>query len=450
MVALAAAAFAGCATTEPPAPPASSAPPPPTADFPDGLRCMDNLLLEYGTRELPLAVEDLDEAGPRAGGSSRNALIGALSEMSRRSRLVRLVDGPGGGAPHLLRGSFAMAGSGALSADFRLLAARDRTVVPGIGSHNETQPVGGGRSVLRKFGRDTVLPADAAGARRALIELGAIETIGRLAKVPYWSCLGGSDADPDVAAEIKDWYDAMAARPREIIEYLQQQLKLRGVYDGPVDGAVNEPFKDAVATYREALGLSREPKLSKDFFQAYLAADHRALLAKVKPAPAPAPAAPPAPPPAATAPAVATAVPTGPLALRVAAAGATRGFERGQSVELVVRPSRDSHVYCYHQDENRQIARFFPNRFHRASRVDAEGVKLPGAMRFEIRMNTRGVPEAVSCLATDRDVLAELPAPLNAPDFAPLPLTSLDQVRDAFKRVGAGTLAQDSLQLRPR
>src|SRR6185295_3924196 len=120
-------------------------------------------------------------------------------------------------------------------------------------------------------------------ALRGLVELSSIELVGRLAKVPYWTCLGTTDDDPAVAAEIRDWYDAMAARPAEIIEYFQAQMRLRRLYDGPIDGVVNPLIKDAVARYREALGLSREPKLSQEFFKAYLKANHHETEAKVRP-----------------------------------------------------------------------------------------------------------------------------------------------------------------------
>ena len=77
-------------------------------------------------------------------------------------------------------------------------------------------------------------------------------------------------------------------------------------------------------------------------------------------------------------------------------------------------------------------------------------MQLPGTMRFEIRMNGKGVKETVSCFATERDVLAELPASLNAPDFAPLPVASLEQVRGAFSQAAGGALAHESFQIRPR
>jgi len=431
------AALAGCAAPElnrPATDNAAAASAGAIADFSAGLRCMDNLLLEYGARELPLAVED---------GGMKDMLISAVSDMSRRSRIIRLV-ADSKSPSHALRAEYAVRSSisqddKALAVDLKLLATQDMTVVPGVASRNQVTR-SKGEAQIRKFGRGFSVSSDQ--ARRALVELGAIELIGRLAKVPYWSCLGGTDEDPEVSAEIRDWYDTMVARPKEIIEYFQQQMRLRGVYDGPVDGGANPQFKEAVARYREVLGQSREPKLTKDFFKAYLAANHRELLAKVTPVAAPVSQAPSTPAPAGR---------PAPLALRVAATNEARQFERGETIQLMVRPSRDAHVYCFLQDENRQITRFFPNRFQRASRVDAgAGVQLPGAMRFEIRMNSKGVKETVSCFATERDVLAELPAGLGARDFAPLPVASLEQVRSAFSQVAGGVLAHESFQFRAR
>ena len=82
--------------------------------------------------------------------------------------------------------------------------------------------------------------------------------------------------------------------------------------------------------------------------------------------------------------------------------------------------------------------------------ASAAGLQLPGAMRFEIVMNPRGVAETVACFATESDVLAQLPAGMNGSDFAPLPVASLDQVRSAFAKATGGALAQESFQIQPR
>ena len=57
--------------------------------------------------------------------------------------------------------------------------------------------------------------------------------------MPYWSCVGASNDDEAVVGEMRDWYEGMAANPNEIIAYFQLQMRIRRVYDGPVDGVVN-------------------------------------------------------------------------------------------------------------------------------------------------------------------------------------------------------------------
>ena len=516
MLPLAIASLAGCATLDPnqavmdkakevkvgP----KAAPSRSITNFSAGLRCMDNLLLDYGTRDLTVIVEDLADQTKKVNAGTKDMLISAVSDMTRRSRAIRLVAyGQDSGntlgflfqalkrehfavvPQYALRGSISQfdetlvrrnvdagvsvtpyvnlgyagtASASVLGVDLTMLTTQDLTVVPGIASRNQVilfkQGKGfDGDAEIRKFGINFSLSTGTnegqAQALRTLVEMASIELFGRLAKVPYWTCLGATDEDPDVQAEIRDWYDAMVARPTEIIEYFQLQLRMRRVYDGPVDGVVNPQIKEAVARYREALGLSREPKLSQDFLRAYLKADHRQLEGKVQPVPpAPVAEAPAAPVPAAAAKPAAAAAP-GPLALRVATANDVRRFARGEAVQLTVRPNRDAHVYCFLQDENQRISRFFPNRFQKDSRVGAaQGVSLPGQMRFEIRMNPRGVQETVSCFATERDVLPDLPAGVAGGDFDPLPVGSLEQVRTLFVNATGGVLAQEYFHVQPK
>jgi hypothetical protein len=498
----AALALAGCVATAPTASesqPRSAATAAPASAFSAALRCMDAILLDHGVRDLSVSVEPLADPAQRQGAGTRELLMLALSDMTQRSRAIRVVsaDAPKGtgqrdihavapqyvlrgsirqieGAP-LLRTAGADANAGAtsvLGVDLALLNSQDMSLVPGTTSLNVLTARRSSSALqveLRKFNatfNPTWSGADApASAMRSVVELASIELVGRLAKVPYWTCLGATDADEAVQAEIRDWYDTMAARPEEIIRYFQFQLRQRRAYDGAIDGTVNPAFKDAVARYREAMGQAREAKLSLEFFQAYLGADHRQVTAKLAP-PAPAYAAAPAQVPSAPAlvPAQATSAPVqgapiqatalparAPLNLRIGSINDARRFARGEAVQLTIRPNRDAHVYCFLQDEKRQVTRFFPNRWQRDSRVLPDtGLQLPGAMRFEIVMNPRGVQELVTCFATETDVLPSLPPNLNAADFHPLPVASIDQLRTAFARAAGGALAQDSFEIRAK
>lgn len=461
----------------------------PIANFSPALRCMDTLLLDYGARDITVAVEDVVDKTNGAGAGAKETLISAVSDMTQRSRAIRLVASGKAVPQYAVRGSLSLLdnqtvqrngaslAASVLGIDLNLLTTQDMSVVPGIATRNSVVLFRQGKAYdgnaeISKFGVTFGLSSTnvqgGAQAARALVELASVELFGRLARVPYWTCLGMTEAHPGVTAEIQDWYDAMAAQPSEFVRYFQAQLRARRVYEGPVDGAtnpVNAQLKEAVARYREALGLSREPKLSLDFFKAYLAADHHQVEARLAqttpapaqanpvPAPAPAPAAPIAPkaPAADTVMVVSAPAPKSPLALRVGTVNDARRFGRGESVQLLVRPSRDAHVYCFLQDENKKIIRFFPNRFQRDSRVPtAEGLQLPGDMRFEITMNPRGMQETITCFATERDVLAQLPAGVNAGDFDPLPVNSLEQVRTAFVKVANGALAQETFQIQAK
>lgn len=480
--------FAGCAAMETGQSPAgrsaeaSPAPARAISDFSGALRCMDTLLLDYGTRDLAVIVEDVADPTQRVKAGTKDILISVVSDMTQKSRAIRLVASGkdwGNTVSHLgklkpdqfsvvpqfaLRGTIGQtenAGAAAvLTLDLALLSTQDLSIVPGTATRNAMVLTRNAKGVdangeIRKFGSANNISfgsGDGHGqAVRTLAELASIELFGKLAKVPYWTCLGATDANAAVTAEIQDWYDALAAQPAEIIKYFQHQLRQRRVYDGPIDGTVSPALKEAVAAYREALGLTREPKLSLDFFQAYLRADHYRVEAQARKAALAAVVAVAAATPAAAAPAVAAPERAAPLSVRISAVNNVRQFAAGEAIHLSVQPSRDAHVYCFLQDENRKIVRFFPNRFQRDSRVPSgEALVLPGSMRFEISMNKRGAQETVSCFATERDVLAQLPAGVNGGDFDPLPVANLDQVRVAFVKASGGALAQESFQIRPR
>ena len=501
--ALLAATLAACAlqAPRPPGPPALAgyaggrAPIARTGgDLASARRCIDDLLVDQGSRGMTLIVEDLNDPATTAATGTREMLVAVLADLTQRSRAIRLLASdqdwrrtaalrqPQVGETataqpqYALRGTLraldasgaprtdvaaAQSGAAEIALDLMLLSTHDMAVVAGTASHNvvSVRPAegrGDGWAEMYKLGTQFIWPLPAGGGRtaatRAVLEMAAIELVGRLAKVPYWTCFGAAADEAPVAAEIQDWYDAMAARPAEIIRFFQQQLTTRRAYDGPVDGQINPAFKDAVARYREALGLSREPKLSLDLFKAYLAADHVQVRTRLAtPATVPAPS---SPATAATpvSPAASAARPsTEPLSLRIAGADDAHRYASGEAIRLKIEPNRDAHVYCFHQDENRKVVRFFPNRFQPDSRVAAAtGLQLPGTMRFEMVMNGRGVPEGVACFATPADVLSQLPAAMSGDDFSRLPVATLDQLRSAFARAAGGNVAQASLQLRPR
>ena len=479
--------------------------------FAPALRCMDNLLFDYGVRDVSMLVEELQDQTKKVNVGTRDMLISAVSDMTRRSRAVRLVafgkdatnaisflasaqrqsayevipqfdikgsvsqldenvirnqkDFGIGFQPFINMGISRDAASSILGLDLSVLATDDLSIVPGVTSRNSVVILKEGKGLdgdaaYHKFGVNFSMNLNKsegqAQALRGLVELAVIELLGKLTKTPYWSCLGAdASANAEIQHEISDWYFGMASSRIELIAYFQNQLRRRGFYEGPVDGQFNPAVDEAIASYRAALGLSREAVLDEAFFKAYLGADHSKIARPASPAVftpvAQVPAASPAVTAAAAAAPVRPAAEPGPLKLALGTPNNQTSFARGEPFSLQVQTSRDAYVYCYLQDENAKITRFYPNRFARDPLVPAaRPLALPGKMRFQLVMKTPGAKESIACFATPRDVLGQLPESVVGVDFEPLPVASMQQVRQAFAAVSGTQLAQESFHVQAK
>ena len=478
--------------------------------FSSALRCMDNLMIDYGVRDVSMLVEDLEDQTRRINAGARDMLISAVSDMTRRSRAIRLV-AFGRDATNVIsflasaqrqsvyeavpqydiKGSISQldehvirnqddlgiafqpfiqlgisrdAASTILGLDLSVLTTRDMSILPGVTSRNSVVILKQGKGVdgdaaYNKFGISFSMSLSKsegqAQALRGLIELAVIELVGKLTKTPYWGCLGAvPDSNEEIRNELSDWYYSMAANPPEIITYFQTQLRRRGFYDGPTDGRLNPAINEAIGNYRAALGLSKEAVIDEAFFTAFLNANHTKIARPAEPARAV--AAPASSTPNQAGAAVAANSATGPaggeaLKLWLASANDKKSFGRGEPINLLLRPTRDAHVYCYLQDEDAKVRRIYPNRFSKDTLVSAlQALALPGQMRFQLLMNGKGVNETIACFATTHDVTAQLPSSVIGMDFEPLPVASLEQIRSAFVNATAGAVAQETFRVQPK
>jgi Domain of unknown function (DUF4384) len=482
--------------------------------FSNALRCMDNLMIDYGIRDVSMLVEDILDQTKKVNAGTRDMLITAVSDMTRRSRAARVVafgrdatnvitflasaqrqsaydvipqfdikgsvtqydenvirnqkDAGLGIQPFLNLGISRDAASSILGLDLSVLTTEDMSVLSGVTSRNSVVILRTGKgfdadAAYHKFGVSFSMSLSRSEgqsqALRGLVELAVIELMGKLTKTPYWTCLGADAAtNEEIRVEISDWYYAMAGNRVELIGYFQNQLRRRGFYQGPIDGEFNPAIDEAIGNYREAIGMSKEALLDEAFFKAYLARDHSKLKPPAKPAVFVPPAA-----AAEASPATANAGAgtgagvgagagaTGPLLLALSSANNQTRFSSGEVFSLLVKPTRDAHVYCYLQDETSRITRFYPNRFSKDSLVLASRpLALPGPMGFQLVMNPKGVTETIACFATQRDVIAELPKGVVGVDFEPLAVPGLEQLRSAFISATHGAVAQESFHVQAK
>ena len=293
--------------------------------FNKGLKCMDALFRNFGVKNVTVVIDEIPDATKKINVGARDMFMSATSQMTRTTHAIRLVpiaesrifteskrERVVADADYVIQGSISQfddsmlqkqrdgavclwylcigaAESDAFSGlglDLNLVETSGLTLVPGANVRNAVLIRKHGKGVdgdftLKKWSVQynfTLVSHDGNGqALRTLIDLGAIELFGRLLKLPYWGCLGASDRDPEVTSEIDDWWEEMAADPRDrgrLFAYLQMQMKAQGVYDGEINGRGDLALLRAVRAYRVAMGQPDDLNLDSGFLRKYLAVDH--------------------------------------------------------------------------------------------------------------------------------------------------------------------------------
>lgn len=214
-------------------------------NFSDGLTCMDQLLMSRNVRYTSVLIESLNDNTNQVKAGTRDMLISAISEMTTRSKKVKII-AYGKDSANLIsflktaqkgdvyknipqydiRGSISQydkdvvqtdtslglfgRGTGGLgktkaasldvmTLDLSAVDTRDMSVVHGVTSKNTIAIYSKGNSLdadarIDKLGVyfDMTLSRSEgkSQALRNLMELASIEIIGKLTKVPYWTCLG--------------------------------------------------------------------------------------------------------------------------------------------------------------------------------------------------------------------------------------------------------------------
>lgn len=293
-------------------------------NFTPALRCMDEMMFRLGTRDVTMMMEELRDATQKVPVSARDMMTSAVSEMTRRSRAVRLsvfgndqtnlnqllqqaqkagpfsvlpeynvrgtisqldedIQRRGGSFGVLFEKSFGLRlGSetkfSVLGFDAALVRTDSFTLVPGVASKNTTvitrQDTSAGDGQARILGAGTVFAFNAARAEgnaqaaRNMVELATIELVGKLIRAPYWQCLGLADEEPEVRREVEDWFIAM---PREeLVVFVKERLREQRWFDGALDEQEDAAFTAALTAYRQAIGLPARGDLDATFFQRFI------------------------------------------------------------------------------------------------------------------------------------------------------------------------------------
>ncbi len=456
-------------------------------DFSEALRCMDNLFVQFGVRDIVITSAGLPDATGEITTGTKDTLISAISRMSATSGAFRFVDFDQFQADALqpqslvgltedspvpnydLRGAIFQRGEGAIadnvggspagaasspgssaeevvgvvSMDLSIGNPVTRQILPGLSAHNSLAVIRNGRAgdtrgQIQSYGRNFDLSLERAegmqAAVRSLVELSTIEVLGKLAQVPYWRCLAIEQTNPAVVVQAREWFDAMAEHER--IVFVQRALASAGYFEAPITGEPDAATRGAVARYQADNDLIADGRINFDLYASLI---HQDLAIGRQPDPLAGQAV------------QAAAVRPDPPALTVATPkGAEPTYRVSETLKLTLVASQDAYVYCYYRDGSGSIARIYPNQFQPDAYVEAgRPVEIPGAgAGFDIVFESPGVTEEVACLASRLELGLRLPPQLRVEGLRPMPVESMDQVVSSFQQLDGASLIARRMPIR--
>ncbi|HLN26047.1 MAG TPA: DUF4384 domain-containing protein [Patescibacteria group bacterium] len=440
------------------------------SSFTEALRCMDTMLWQHGKHDIYVTSNGFPDATGRLLGGTKEMLITAISRMSEQSNAFSFVDfepaldsvnalywmvgvRPEFRAPsYYVRGAVTQLdenvvadsqNAGVSAPFFDVAVSKDQTVsvisvdlsvgelvtrriLPGVTTSNSIAVVSSGKGadaggIIHKAGLSYSISLNRSEglhqALRTLIELSAIEVMGKLAHVPYWQCLGAEQTSSTYMSEAHDWYDSMSATER--LTFAQGVMKASNYYDGPLDGADNPATSAAIGRYQADHDLIASGRMDFDLYYRMLAAPLVRAMA---------PAAPPSP----TTPAAPAAPPD--LVL-TSDRGPAPVYRVGEAVVVRAQSSIDGFLYCYYADAQGAVARIFPNRFQPDAFVAANRqIEIPPGPPhpFNIRMDKGGTQESIACVVSPQELGIGLPDRYKAGDLQPIPQVALPDMLKAY------------------
>jgi curli biogenesis system outer membrane secretion channel CsgG len=443
-------------------------------NFESALRCMDAQLLTYGP-QATILVEDLNDKTQKVPAGTTEMFLSAMSQMTRRSRAIKTVafsDDTKNLTSYMLQagtrdpfqpelvptytvrgaitqfddnlvkktvdGGFALGvaqknfiGAGGsksssvnmLALDLTVVRAMDFSIVPGVNARNSAAILQEGSGIdgeanISKLGVNFMTSFSRSDGKsiavRNLVELSAIELMGKLNKTPYWKCFGIDESAPEVINEIEDWHVSMTGG--EKLAFYVRHFTAVGML--PNDGQATDPllFKEAFKSYVRALGLKYTGQFSLEVFRAHFAADQAKI---IEPA---------------------LAFMEEELRNRLELNFTPLAAEPQRDplqLQFNVLPNTDSNLYCYLQDEAKNIFRIFPNRWQRSAGVVRQATfGLPESGTFRIRSHQR-VAQSVMCVVAREALDQQLPDVLRGADLEPLEgVQDLSAVANAYAATG--------------
>ena len=457
--------------------------------FSDSLSCMDGLLRQSNIGETVVAVKTVKDPSGKAAVAAGEMIVTALSQMSKTSGAFKVADfevdplkqdtvqtltnlllptgsmaipapqlyisgaisyldqgvlrkSNSAGISHGENGELGISGdlqTTALGLELHIGDFLTRTLYPGIDSANEIVAankgfgIDGGAKIKKtgvQFSLERNLSQGVGGAMRTLVDLGTIELVGKLTKVPYWQCLSLDQAHPEFQRELLDWYAGMGDSSK--VKFFQTGLKNLGYYSGKVDGKSSKEFREALSAFQKDNKATPSGFINFESYERlmknYVKTDANGNFKKVGLEPSddkedrPRDGYP-----------VLNSDKDAPINVGINLNKST--YRRGDKLELDVNVDRDStYLACFYQDTSKSITQVYPNSVQGESITSKNNpLKIPGSDAFTLSLNEKG-KESVMCMASYYSVADKLQT--NFGDaFNPLKVKDMNILSDQLKTI---------------
>ena len=457
--------------------------------FSDSLTCMDGLLRQSNIGETVVAVKTVKDPSGKAAVAAGEMIVTALSQMSKTSGAFKVADfevdplkqdtvqtltnlllptgsmaipapqlyisgaisyldqgvlrkSNSAGISHGENGELGISGdlqTTALGLELHIGDFLTRTLYPGIDSANEIVAankgfgIDGGAKIKKtgvQFSLERNLSQGVGGAMRTLVDLGTIELVGKLTKVPYWQCLSLDQAHPEFQRELLDWYGGMGERSK--VKFFQTGLKNLGYYSGKVDGKSSKEFREALSAFQKDNKATPSGFINFESYERlmknYVKTDANGNFKKVGLEPSddkedqPRDGYP-----------VLNSDKDAPINIGINLNKSS--YRRGDTLELDVNVDRDStYLACFYQDASKSITQVYPNPVQGESITSKNNpLKIPGSDAFTLSLNEKG-KESVMCMASYYSVADKLQS--NFGDaFNPLKVKDMNALSDQLKTI---------------
>jgi hypothetical protein len=412
-------------------------------NFSSALRCMDKQLSDFGIKDLQVMVEDLNDKTAKVPAGATDMFVSAMSQMTTRSQAINFkafgedtknlsafLRTAGSKGPYqvqnlpdfLIRGSisqfddnilkknvdigaslgdakttFLSAGytqsatGRELGMDLSVMRTSDLGLVPGVTARNSMFLMSTGKGLdaeagYKKLGINFLTSVSRmegnSRAVRNLIELSAIELMGKLVRIPYWRCLDIPNENDEVKAEMEDWHEGLWANgPTEVFAYYQHHMNVLGMLPKYDRGKPDDDFKFALRVYKKALGLKPSGAVNLELFKTHLTSDRAKLWKDIGP--------------------LFAAESKERLMVKIQPVEPAP-YKKGQLVNFNVAPNIPSYVSCFIMDEQNDIYRIWSTAPTPRVAPDAPPATIP-LPRGLLKADPKGRPMQVSCFTVRND-----------------------------------------------